>query len=268
MTKLTNATATDRKGRMIKPPLRYVGAKWRVASWITDKLPAHRVYVEPFFGSGAILCSKPRARNEIVNDIDGNVVNLFRVMRDSAYDLARLVDMTPYSRDEWAACIEPTDNPLEAARRFVVRSWMSRGAPLKDSGFRHTYTGNHGLETTWAGVPDRLRAVSERLRGVYIENRDAVDLIRECARPNTLIYADPPYVTETRTAELYAYEMGANDHARLLDALCEHPGPVALSGYDSPLYADRLAGWRRYEKAERNARNGARVEVLWLKGEV
>lgn len=250
----------------MKAALRYPGSKWNIAGWIVDHLPAHDHYIEPFFGSGAVLFNKARSRHELVNDISGDVVTTFRVIRDRGIELAAAIEMTPWSRDEYQLAYAPCDCDLERARRFLVRTWQAHSAATDHcTGWTSQGTTLSYVTPTekWLRLPDRIRAVIERLRGVEIDNRPAIDVIRRHAGPDVLLYCDPPYMHETRNSRAYAHEMSAADHQELLDALASHPGPVILSGYHCPLYDAYLARWAAKEKRTR-ADVGFRTEVLWL----
>ena len=260
-----------------RPALRYHGAKWRLAPWIIRHFPEHRIYVEPFAGSGGVLLRKPRVFSEVINDLDGDLVNLFRVLRDEvcAARLIRLLELTPFAREEFAGAGEAAHDPVERARRLLVRSHMGFGS---DAACGHPCTGFRAKcsrsRTTaahdWAGLPGALASVVDRLRGVVIEHREALEVIAQQDRPDALIYADPPYLQATRQrshrrgGSAYRHDMSEEGHRRLAAALHRVTGAVALSGYPSPLYDELYAGWRRVEK--RAMADGARVrtEVLWM----
>lgn len=256
---------------LTRPVLRYHGGKWRLAPWLLGFFPAHRVYVEPFGGAASVLARKPRAYSEVYNDLDGELVNLFRVLRDHAAgsQLVRALRLTPFARGEFALAYEPSPDPVEQARRTVVRSFMGFGsnAHNRRTGFR---ANSNRSGTTpahdWANYPESLAAVVERFRGVVIENRPAVDVIPQHDGPATLYYVDPPYPAETRDAGAdYGHEMTTEDHRALAATLHGVAGMVALSGYACDLYdRDLYAGWERHER--RSLADGARerTEVLWL----
>lgn len=252
----------------IGPVLRYPGGKHRLAPWIVAHLPPHRVYVEPCFGSGAVYFAKPKVRSSVLNDIDGEVVNLWRVLREQPEDLARLIALTPWAREEYDASRDPAASPLERARRFLVRSWQSHGQRLgRRSGWRHDGPApNRSISVTdeWKRLPSRILAAVEPLRDAMIENRPAVDVIRRYAGEHVLVYADPPYLQGTREPDIYAHEMSEAEHEALLAALLAHPGPVVLSGYDSELYSVRLASWTRAAHPAIAEHGERREEVLWL----
>lgn len=252
-----------------RPILRWHGGKWKLAPWIIEQMPHHRIYVEPFGGAASVLLRKPRSYAEVYNDLDDEVVNLFRVMRsDRAQELAEMLRLTPFAETEFLGCYIPADDPVERARRLVVRSFMGFGSNghQRKTGFR---SNSNRLGTTpardWRNYPDALVAIIERLAGVVIQSRDARDVMVGHDGPQTLHYVDPPYVAGTRDAGAdYAHEMSDSDHADLLTCLRGLQGMVILSGYAHPLYDDALTGWRRIERRALADGARARVEVLWM----
>lgn len=253
----------------MKRILNYAGSKWNMASWIVNQMPEHEVYLEPFFGSGAVLFNKPAARIETVNDLDGNIVNLFKVIREQPEALARAVELTPYSRQEYYQAFELLENDLselERARVFLVRCWMARGGKTSDkTGWRHNIdTVTVNALPDWIGLPHAILAATNRLKKAQIENQDAVTLIERYNRQDCLIYADPPYLLETRTKRHYAHEMKDSEHEELLLTLNKHKGFVLLSGYDNDLYNDLLQGWSRLTKMSTTDAATSKQEVLWL----
>lgn len=252
-----------------RPVLRWHGGKWRIAPWIIEQMPPHEAYVEPFGGGASVLLRKPRSRLEIYNDLDGEVVNLFAVLRSRPLDLAEAVALTPFARAEFDLAYEPVADPVERARRMLIRSHMGFGsnAVHRRSGFRAAGLRAGVLPVhNWSDLPSVIRVVAERVRGVVIEQRPAVDVMAANDGPGVLHYVDPPYVMGTRgdAGADYAHEMSDADHAALLEALAGLRGRVILSGYACPLYDDALRGWRRLER--RTLADGARerTEVLWM----
>lgn len=259
----------------LQPILRYPGGKQRIAPWIVEQFPPHDTYIEPYFGGGSVFFAKRRVPVEIVNDLDGRVVNLYRVLRERPDELIRAVDLTPYALAEYQlACEdhETTGDPLEDARRFLVRIWMAHGGKMGSvSGWRRGWGGGSdgrrgSSATTWTRLPDRLAAVIDRLTGVVIDQRPALDVIGGWPNPQVLIYADPPYplVTRHRTNRMYRHEMTETDHVEMIAALTAHPGPVLLSGYRCELYDQHLAHWSRLDREALAYRQAKRVESLWL----
>lgn len=197
--------------------LKYPGSKGRVANWIVGHIPPHDFYVEPFFGSGAVLFAKPRSKAEVVNDLDGNVVNFFRVCRDAPEELARALYLTPCSRSEYEEIQEihagqpmnMTGQPLEDARRFAIRCIQGAGTRIgQRTGWKkETNSIVSNTARSWSYLPDKIAPVAERLRGVAIENMDALELIQKHNTSNTLLYCDPPYLGSTRGGSIYRFEM-------------------------------------------------------------
>lgn len=246
--------------------LHYPGSKWSLAKWIISFFPEHETYLEPFFGSGAVLFSKDRSRLETVNDIDGEIVNLFKIIRERPDELARQTALTPHSRQEYYESYLEAEDEMERARRLLVRLWQGRGGKTAHrTGWRSMIERNGPLPgKEWLSFPDKISVVAERLKGVQIESQPAELLIERYNRPNVLIYADPPYLLGTRTTTSYKHEMTDADHEILLDRLNAHTGPVILSGYENDLYNDLLTSWRK-EVVKAKAEGGAsRKEVLWI----
>jgi DNA adenine methylase len=255
----------------IKPLLKYPGAKWSRAAWISDHLPPHTRYLEPFAGSAAVFFSKERVAHEVLGDTNKSLINLFRVVREHPEELAWRIEMTPWAEDEYEAVERPdqyhgTGDPVEDARRFLVRCWQAHGTKLGSTcGWRHNGPlGNAFPVRLWRKLPERLLAVVDRLKDAEIRNRPAIELITYYHYPDYLIYADPPYPLSIRTAGYYPNEMTDEDHLVLLDALDRHPGPVVLSGYACSLYDERLAHWQRVTTPALAENARARTEVLWL----
>lgn len=263
-----------------RPALRYLGGKWKLAPWIIAQFPPHRVYVEPFGGAASVLLRKPRALGECYNDMDGAVVNLFRVLRDpaSAAELCRLVSLTPFARAEFDSAFEPTDDPVEAARRLVLRSHAGHGSSaalaVKSTGFRASMVNRGGNLPAgdWRNMPDALAAIHDRLQGVLIEQRPALQVMARYDHPDALVYLDPPYVPGTRSTKkrgesmfhAYAHELTDDDHVQLLDAILATEAMVVLSGYANDLYDDALKGWERLELATHADGALDRLEILWV----
>lgn len=253
----------------MKRILNYVGSKWNLSKWIIGQMPEHKVYLEPFFGSGAVLFNKPRANIETVNDVDGNITNLFKVIREQPEQLAKAVELTPYSRQEYLQSFEALQDDLsdmERARVFLVRCWMARGGKTSDrTGWRHNVNPSTiNAVPDWLGVPATIKKATKRLQGVQIESVDALGIIEKYNRSDCLIYADPPYLLETRTKRHYANEMTMEEHEHLLQSLNDHSGFVMLSGYESDMYNDLLSGWTKTTKMATTDAANKRKEVLWL----
>ena len=249
------------------PILKYPGAKWRLAKWIISHFPKHTTYLEPFFGSGAVFFNKPRSKAETLNDLDGNVVNLFKIIRDRTEEFSRAVELTPWARDEYDASYEKTGDELEDARRFLVRCWQAHGTKTASrTGWKSTVQGLEGSNGVmlWEKMAGRIIPTAKRLRQAQIENQPATQIIERYKYVAVLIYADPPYPLKTRAGKMYAHEMTNADHVELLDTLDAHPGPVVLSGYACQLYDERLNHWTRRELMAQAEKGKTRTEVLWI----
>ena len=247
--------------------LNYPGAKWGLAKEIVSLMPSHRSYLEPFFGSGAVLFNKPPSAIETVNDIDGDIVNFFKVLRERPNDLAEAISLTPYSRDVFDDAHEDRgDSEFDRAYRFAIRSRMGHGfKTYQKTGFKiDVYARERSYcVSAWNRMPDVLLQAATLLKGVQIENRPALDIIKKFNHDNVLIYADPPYLLSTRGGKQYRCEMNEQDHLDLLTALSDHKGYVILSGYPSEMYDRELRGWHRITKKSYNQNSDPRTEVLW-----
>jgi DNA adenine methylase len=266
-------TVAARTARIRRPALRYHGGKFRLAPWIISHFPAHRIYVEPFAGAASVLLCKERAVKEIYNDLDGEIVNLFRVVRDHGERLVRAIEMTPFAREEYLGSYQQTEDPVEQARRTIVRSYLGYGSDSlhRQNGF-NTRTNDHRDIMpwhSWATYPAALRAVVERFRGVVIENRDALCVMDQYDSPETLHFLDPPYLHGTRSGAQnprhgYQFELNNWQHEAILRFAKKLAGNVCISGYPSELYAEDLQGWRRDERESVTDRAGKCTEVLWM----
>ncbi len=207
-----------------RPVLRWHGGKWILAPWIIEHMPKHRVYVEPFGGAASVLLRKPRSYAEIYNDLDQNLVSLFRLLRsDRASELVKALELTPYAREELKSAWAPSTDEVENARRLIVRSFLGFGSnacshSASSTGFR---ANSNRSGTTpahdWANYSQALPAIIERLRGVVIENADAIDVMQAHDSRETLHFVDPPYLPETRKTPNrgYNHELTFEDHERL-----------------------------------------------------
>lgn len=261
-----------------RPALRYHGGKFRLAPWIIGFFPKHRTYVEPFGGAASVLLRKPRSYAEVYNDLFDGVVDVFRVLRnrDQAAELERRLRLTPFARREFEEAYGDPADPIDAARQTIVRSFMGFGATGvmgHITGFR---SNSNRSGTTpahdWANYCDALPHLVERLQGVVIESKPALELLAQFDSPETLFYLDPPYVHGTRTLgnphcakHRYAFELDDDAHRGMAEALHEVEGMVVLSGYPCPLYDNELFGdWERHERATHADGARDRTEVVWL----
>jgi DNA adenine methylase len=273
----------------VLPPTSYYAGKARLAPWIASLLPAHRTYVEPFAGSAAVLFAKPPSPTEILNDLDGQVVNFFGVLRERPGELARALRLTPYARAEYQQLANHYDDPeldeLERARRWFLRVNQSmshlagRGRPAGWAAAFNTNGADHAHK--FVSLAGRLEACAERLRCVHLEHRPAVEVIAKYAKraADAVIYRDPPYLASVRSARIkrpgldYAVEYSTeSEHRALAEVLHATPAVVLLSGYPSPLYAElyEARGWWRTDQVitrptsnVSGGRAARAVEAVW-----
>lgn len=268
---------------MTKPPAPYFGGKTRIAPWLITLMGPHERYVEPFVGTAAVLLAKPPAKFEVINDVDGDLVTFFRVLRDRPDELERACRLTPYARDEFMICRNPVDglDDLERARRWWVRVVQGfNNAPGKwTNGWSISPKRGCPEPVSAVGLIARFEAVAARLQTVAIENADAAVVIERFDDESAVIYCDPPYLGSTRSGRErrnkgtdYMHDMTRDeDHIALAEVLGRVRGHVLLSGYASPLYTELYAGWWRTERrVVRNAANlrantgkSHAIETVW-----
>jgi len=254
--------------------LRYFGGKWAIAPWVLAHLPPHRIYVEPFGGAASVLLRKQRSEVEVYNDLDEEIVGLFRVIQDPVQcaALMRRLRRTPYARREFELAFEATQDPVVRAQRTVIRAYQSfHHASVFDPAKRSFADARHrtgtgkGKAGEWVTYPRSLAAVQRRMQGVVIECRDALAVIKAQDTPQTLHFVDPPYLPATRSDTGYRHELTTQQHIDLLEVLLSCKGMVVLAGYPATLYDEMLAGWRRVERKHCAAGSlRARTEVLWI----
>lgn len=266
----------------VRPVLRWYGGKWRIADWLIALMPPHGAYVEPFGGAASVLLRKPRVQTEVYNDLDGRVVNLFRVLRDreASARLHELLALTPYAYAEYIEARERADDAIEDARRLIVLGAQSHGATGaaggKLSGWRRGHRvmcggktaggGANSYAREWVNLHAEVTRWAARLAGVYVEHDDALRVIPRWDAPNTLIYADPPYLHATRAdaRKAYRHEMSDAGHIALAERLNACSCMVMVSGYRCALYEELYAGWQRHDCQTRADSNARRVESVWL----
>ncbi len=262
-----------------RPALRWFGGKWLLAPWIIQFFPPHRIYVEAFGGAASVLLRKQPCYTEVYNDLDTDVVNLFRILRDAdqAARLTEMLRLTPFARDEFVQSYEETADPLEQARRLVVRSFQGFGSSSPNRNRKTGFRANSNRSGTtpshdWANYPDALPDLIERWRGVVIENRPAAQVMANNDGRDTLFYVDPPYLHSTRGQKrvggqmyhVYAHEMTDEEHIALLESLLSLEGMVVLSGYPNQMYDDALGSWERHQRPAVADHALDRTEVVWL----
>ena len=275
--------------RRARPVLRYHGGKHNLAPWILGHFPPHRIYVEPYGGAASVLMYKPRVYAEVYNDMDGEVVNVFRVLQDpvAAGRLEELIRLTPFARQEFTLAYHPTEDPIERARRTIIKSFMGFGSSAihgRSRGMRTrasvwttpatSFRANSNRSGTtpahdWATWPDQIKTYVERLQGVVIEQRPAIEVVTMHDRPDALHYVDPPYVRSTRSKQRkrkseYRFELDDNEHRILATVLHGLKGFVLISGYPSDLYQELYGDWHCFHRDALADGARRRLEALWV----
>jgi len=256
----------------------WYGGKFSHLDWLLPLLPPCHHYCEPFGGSAAILLNRPPSPVESYNDLDGEVVNFFRVLREKKEKLIQAIGLTPFSREEFAkACqLDPNLSNFERARRFYVRArqvrtglaqtaTIGRWANCKNT----TRNGMSGVISRWLGGAEDLAFIAERLLRVQIENRPAIDIIRLYDSKDTLFYCDPPYVHDTRgDTKSYGYEMTDDEHRKLAKVLNSIKGLAAISNYQCDLMDELYPSpkWKKHFSPLKtiHSTKDKRQEVLWI----
>ena len=267
------------KKAKVNTPFGYFGSKKRLSLQFVDQLPPHSCWVEAFCGSAAFTLSKKKAPIEIINDVDNEIINVFKQLRDNQQEICRLISLTPYAKEELesARVTAVGDSEVERARKFLVQAMMAvNGVFGKEKGgfsYSQSYSrnGRDARVNRWYNLPERLTSVTERLRDVRIENRDAIELLRMFdKRPATLVYLDPPYFGNRTNG----YKIDANDesfHVELLKTAVKANCMIFISGYKSDLYDSLLPSNKGWEKVEVDAsikdiegKSHPRTEVIWM----
>lgn len=254
----------------------WYGGKFSHLDWLLPLLPKTTHYCEPFGGSAAVLLNREPSPVETYNDIDGEIANFFRVLREQKDALIEAIGLTPFSREEFEKAIsEPLDglSDLERARRFYIRARQVRtGLAQTASNGRWAHcrltsrAGMAGAVSRWLGTVEALPGIAQRLLRVQIENDLAINVIRRYDSEETLFYCDPPYPHESRgDSNAYLYEMTNEDHIRLAEVLRNVKGKVALSGYHCDLLDELYGNWHVYEANSKKVHSvkTERTEVLW-----
>jgi len=276
-----SASSNTSAEQPVKSPFAWYGGKANYADWLIERFPEHVRYVEPFGGAGHVLCAKSPIAFEVFNDLDGRIVNFFRVLRDqeSFERLQLMLELSPYARQEFAEVVTTSlcEDPVENARRFFVLMRQARGGLGMSKVTSRAWAVSKRVRrkmpesvSKYLSAIDGLPEVHDRLREVTIEHLPALEVIDKYDDNDTFFYLDPSYLPETRhgkKAATYGCEMTYEDHVALLDRILAVAGKVMISGYASQLYDDKLKGWRREELAATAhvANSGqSRIEVIWM----
>lgn len=252
----------------MRPLLNYFGGKWRIAPWIISAMPKHEIYCEVFGGSISVCLRKERSKREIVNDIDGELVNLYRVARDNGSELKEKLRLTPHSRSEYLLSMSPADNPVERARRTIVRCYFGIGDSFlhNHNSFRNSRESNTCVAKSWKSYWEQFEQITDRLAGVTIECLDWKKMLEKYDSKKTLFYLDPPYVHSTRSKKHnYRNELSTMEHVQLLEVSMALKGKVIISGYSNDWYELSLKDWTRIDRVCAGQSGTSRTEVLWIK---
>lgn len=251
--------------------LKYPGSKWNIAAQLVNLIPQHHSYVEPFFGSGALLFNKPLSEIETINDLDSDVTNLFYCIQHDSERLARLVMTTPYSREiyeqQFSSDFSGYASRYQRAAGFLIQCWQGHGFRTTGKvGWKNDVVGRERAYALWSWyrLPEWIVDISERLRKVQIENKPALEIIQRFDYPNVFIYLDPPYLLSTRSRKQYKYEMTDEDHEELLATIVKSKAKIMISGYESDMYNGYLTGWQKEYFQSCAEHNGSRQEVVWM----
>jgi len=255
--------------------LQYPGKKNSVAKWVIRHFPHDyqtMTYLEPFFGSGCIFFRKERSAVETINDLDNEISNLFAQIRDNPDELMMLLMNTPWSRAEYVLSFEKTDDPVEQARRCIVRFWFTVGANVRlKNGMRYEIKRSTGaLNYFHVKLPEAIAQASDRLKHtqnnlVQIENRNVFELMPKYNRENVLMYLDPPYLLDTRkNKKVYRHEFTNEDHTALLQTIASSRAKIIISGYENDLYTQYLSGWRIERTHTKDQAGNCKTECIWM----
>lgn len=255
----------------------WYGGKFSHLDWLLPLLPKTKHFCEPFGGSAAVLLNREPSPVETYNDLDSELVNFFRVLRNNKDELIEKIGLTPFSREEFELAITQSSGDIddvERARRFFILARQVRsGLAQTASNGRWAHckltsrAGMGGAVSRWLGSVDKLPEIAERLLRVQLENAPAIDVIRRYDSEETLFYCDPPYPHESRgDRNAYAYEMTDEEHRILSETLHKVKGKVALSSYHCELMSELYSDWTYIESPEKQCHSikKPRVEVLWV----
>lgn len=263
---------TDKLKLAGKTPITYYGGKQSMLKEILPIIPSHRIYVEPFFGGGAVFWAKPPSKTEIINDVNGNITNFYEVLKHDFFRLREKIEITLHSRDVYKKALVIYSMPHLFAEDRTIRAWAFW--VVTNQGFA-AKIGTWGYDrdkraTHIANKVDAFKEeLSDRLRYTQIENNDAVQVIKSRDTPETFIYADPPYI-DTDQGHYGGYT--AEHFQKLLDTLAQVQGKFILSSYPSEQLDDAIHqhGWHTKHVSKNltasngrtNAKRKKKVEVL------
>lgn len=250
-----------------RPLLNYFGGKWRIAPWIISYFPEHEIYCESFGGSASILMRKPRSKREIINEVDQELVNLYFVARDHGRELQEKLMLTPHSRWEYRRSMEPTADPVEKARRTIVRCYFGIGDSFlhNHNSFRNSKDSNTCVASSWKSYWECFEQIIVRLQGVTIDCLSYKETFDKYDSKNTLFYLDPPYPPATRSKKHnYRFDWSDFEHMEFLNFCRSVKGKVIISGYDCDIYESNLSDWNTSRRDALGQKGTRRTEVIWM----
>lgn len=255
----------------------WYGGKFNHLAWLLPLLPNCHHYCEPFGGSAAVLLNRDPSPVETYNDLDGEVVNFFHVLRNQKEELIEAIGLTPFSREEFYIAVSQNGDKLsdlERARRFFVRARQARTGLAQTASLGRwanckntSRAGMSGAVSRWLGSVSSLPEIALRLLRVQIENRPAIEVIKIYDSPQTLFYCDPPYVHASRgDSKAYGFEMSDDGHRKLAYILNQCKGKIAVSGYRCDLMDHLYKHWKRIDSSPKRCHSIKKIrqEVLWI----
>lgn len=251
---------------MAGPVLLYPGGKYKIRDWICSFIPEHKIYIEPFCGGASIFFAKTPSEVEVLNDINGEICNFFRVLREEGEELAKQVFLTPYAREEYenSYLVSDKDSALERARKFCVRCHLSfAGGNHYKTGFRDARANN------WNQLPETIIKSMYRIKQAQIESVSALNLIEKYQSTEVFFYLDPPYYFSNsgdKHKYLYQHILSPEEHETMLKILVKSPSKILISGYDNELYQTYLEknGWNKQQKVTVANKGQERIETIWM----
>lgn len=256
--------------------LKYPGSKWNIANQLVNLIPEHHSYVEPFFGSGAVLFNKSASSIETINDLDSEVTNLFLCIQEDSERLARMVMTTPFSREMYDSAFDFEEfitevigaEPYRKALLFLIKCWQGHGFRTNGYkvGWKNDVVGRERAYAlwNWYRLPEWIIDIAERLRKVQIENRPAIEVIERFNYKNVFMYIDPPYLLDTRAGKQYKHEMSDAEHEDMLKNILQSNAKIMISGYESDMYNDYLKNWNKKSFNSCAEHGKPRKEVVWM----
>lgn len=254
----------------LKPPFKIHGSKKYLSKWILENLPeltGEEEYIEPYCGTASVLINKEKSQLEVINDIDPGIVSIFRALRDECSAFVKKLKKIEYTKESFEKAltkIEFNNNLNYATNEFILRR-------MSKSGMKKSFScSDSGDNNTWVTMIDELPIISKRIKNCFIFNKPAIDVIKAFNHENTVCYADPPCLQETRISpDSPEYEMTTDDHIELAKVLIDFKGKAIISGYHSTLYKRLYKEWKCIKKIIPNnttqtKNKTKKTECIWM----